>query len=414
MVFSDAEMIVPLKIIPIGPTTTIQTDGTPNALFFDILNSGEFALGCCAVDPTNSRRWRQVLMALCVPPPRRSMGDFRIISVLGRDAMTKVVLAEDLETGEKLAIKSVRKRQSVDSKRSQAVLAERNILMLITNPFVVQLKCAFQTARKFYLGLEYAAGGTLAAHLERVGRIPTLDASLYVAEIAIALAHLHSLGVIYRDLNQRHVLFDAQGHIKLSDFSLAKTFLDPENIVATSICGIHQYHAPEMLGGTGYSVGVDWWALGILFCEMVSGVNPFAGASDQAFVANLVHAEPNIPPGVDPHSRAVIEGLLKKDPAERFSLPQVSDSQLFAAFDWDHIADRRYKPRWQPSGSETGPRIEAMPSSFESMETPGRDSMTIDGFSYVAPYDESKQDAQHVLLDIGILEEYEAMDIDLK
>jgi serine/threonine protein kinase len=411
-VFANAEMTECLKVIPITPDATIETDGTPNALFFDILISGEFALGVCATDPAASQRWLQILRALIIPRPRRSLTDFRIISVLGRNPVTKVVLAEDLETHEQIAIKSVRKRHLVDSKQSRAVIAERNILMLLSNPFIVQLKCAFQTPTKFYLGLEYAAGGTLARYLERAGPIPSLDARLYVAEIAIALVHLHSLGVIYRDLNQSHVLFDATGHVKLSDFALAKTFTDPDNLVTTSICGVHQYHAPEIIGGTGYSFAVDWWALGILFCEMVACVNPFTGASDQEFVANLVHAAPRIPPGVDAKSRAVMEGLLTKDPAERFGSEALSTSALFAGFDWELISEKRYKPRWQQPGSE--PVSDSPPVALESLETPGRDSMTIEGFSYVAPFDESKQDREQVDLDISLVEEYENLARDLK
>jgi serine/threonine protein kinase len=417
MVFPNSETTDPLKVVPIGPNTTIETDGTPNALFFDIFNSGEFVLGVCAVDPGVSHRWLQVLRAITVPQPHRSLADFRVLAVLGRDSLTKVVLAEDVQTSERLVLKSVRKRGLSDSKRSRAVLAERNILMLIMNPFVVQLKCAFQTPSKFYLGLEYAAGGSLAAHLAQVRTIPDLDARLYVAEIAIALAHLHGVGVIYRDLTPGHVLFDAEGHVKLSDFSGAKAAADPDNVVATSIVGVHTYRAPEILGGTGYSVGVDWWALGILFCEMVAGVNPFAAETPDEFAANLVHGQPNIPAGVEPNSRAVIEGLLRKVPTERFGLEQLAESPLFAGFDWEHLSERRYKPRWRPPAPEpieATERREPMSGSLESMETPGRDSMTVEGFSYVAPFEENQPGGEHVLLDMALLEEYETLSRDLE
>lgn len=146
---------------------------------------------------------------------------------------------------------------------SEYIREERNILSRVDNPFIVSLKCTFQTDTKLYFVMEYAEGGELFQHLETEGLFLEDTASFYLAEMTLAIEYLHSFSIVHRDLKPENVLLDKDGHIRLTDFGLAKTNIDSE-VATKTICGTDLYMAPEMLSGTGYGKAVDWWSLGAL------------------------------------------------------------------------------------------------------------------------------------------------------
>lgn len=175
---------------------------------------------------SNDERLRWVLAIRgCAFPQQAplSMDNFDIIAVIGRGFYGKVMLCQHSETHERVAVKSIRKSTLFQTNKVHTVLSERNVLSRVNHPFIVSLKFAFQTPAKFYLGLEYAPGGELFHYMQTEGCLSLEDIRLYMAEICLALDYLHSHGIIYRDLKPENVLLDADGHVKLTDFGLAKT-----------------------------------------------------------------------------------------------------------------------------------------------------------------------------------------------
>lgn len=152
---------------------------------------------------------------------------------------------------------------------------ERDILADVRHPFIVKLNYAFQTEGKLYLVLDYLRGGDLFTRLNNEVMFTEEDVKFYLAELALALNHLHSLGIIYRDLKPENILLDSAGHINLTDFGLSKESLNNEKCF--SFCGTVEYMAPEIISRKGHTHAVDWWSFGVLMFEMLTGVLPFQG-----------------------------------------------------------------------------------------------------------------------------------------
>eukprot|EP00111_Clytia_hemisphaerica_P016324 TCONS_00048334-protein len=212
--------------------------------------------------------------------PKEKLGpsDFDLLKVLGKGGYGKVFLVRK-RTGRDadkiFAMKVLKKATIVRNQKDTAhTKAERNILEAIKFPFIVDLLYAFQTGKKLYLILEYLPGGELFMHLEREGVFLEDTASFYLAEITLALEHLHSEGIIYRDLKPENILLDLKGHIKLTDFGLCKESIFHADRTHT-FCGTIEYMAPEVLTRSGHGKAVDWWSLGTLMFDMLTGAPPF-------------------------------------------------------------------------------------------------------------------------------------------
>jgi len=164
--------------------------------------------------------------------------DFELRKVLGKGGYGKVFQVRKLtgdDKGKIFAMKVLKKATIVrNSKDTAHTKAERNILEAVKHPFIVDLLYAFQTKGKLYLILEYLSGGELFMHLEREGIFLEDTACFYVAEITLALEHLHRQGIIYRDLKPENILLDSTGHVKLTDFGLCKESIDETRLPTRS------------------------------------------------------------------------------------------------------------------------------------------------------------------------------------
>ncbi|OHT16522.1 AGC family protein kinase [Tritrichomonas foetus] len=293
-----------------------------------------------------ANRWITAIRSATSPLPAMSMDQFKIISVLGRGFYGKVMLVQKIDSGEIFAIKSIQKSRLIETNKSHTVIAERNIMMKAHHPFIVNLCFAFQTQSKFYFGLEYAPGGELFYHMERLGVIQIDDARLYVAEIGLALDYLHSLGIVYRDLKPENILLDINGHIKITDFGLSKDLLETES--TTTFCGTSEYLAPEVVMQLPYSYPIDIWALGVLTYEMILGYTPFFDENKSKMFTNIVTAEPFFPPQLDRRVADFIRQMLVKDPATRPRFSDMKNHAFFEGFDWQKVYDKEYRPNFIP------------------------------------------------------------------
>jgi serine/threonine protein kinase len=165
-----------------------------------------------------------------------SIEDFDILKPISRGAFGRVYLARKKLTGDVFAIKVLKKFGLKRKNTVARVLAERNIMSMTHNPFIVRLAMTFQNDRNLYLVMEYLPGGDLAALLRAMGALDEDMARVYMAETVLALEYIHSLGIVHRDVKPENLLIDRYGHIKLTDFGLSRYgLMDDDNGSAPSV-----------------------------------------------------------------------------------------------------------------------------------------------------------------------------------
>jgi serine/threonine protein kinase len=257
------------------------------------------------------------------------------------------------------ALKVLKKDNIIKRNQVEHTKTERNVLGYVKHPFIVGMNMAFQSKDKLYFVLDYCAGGELFFHLGKLGKFPEQRARFYAAEIILAISYVHSLGVIYRDLKPENVLLDAAGHIRLTDFGLSKEGISNSSSGANSFCGTPEYLAPEILNRQGHGRAVDWWSLGALLYEMLTGLPPFYCQDRERLFEKIRRAELQYPASLSSDAKHLLRGLLTKDPTRRLgSGPKDADEikphPFFSTVKWDKLQRGEISPPWAPkiSGSQ--------------------------------------------------------------
>ena len=204
---------------------------------------------------------------------------FEKIKLLGKGNFGKVLLVKLKSNNTYYAMKILNKNQLKLSKQEIHTKNERDIMIKISSPFIVSIKFAFQDETNLYLVSEFMQGGELFFHLRKEKYFSEELVKFYAMELVLAISHIHEKKAIYRDLKPENILMDKYGHIKLTDFGLARILKDNEK--AFTICGTYKYIAPEILLNRGYKKEVDWWSLGCVLFQMLEGKAPFGNPKGQ-------------------------------------------------------------------------------------------------------------------------------------
>ena len=169
-------------------------------------------------------------------------------------------------------MKVVHKSIINSEKAIEHIVTEKKVLVN-DSPFLLHLYYSFQTKSKLYLVTDFLAGGDMFFHLSKKNGqgFSQSVARFFICELVLALEHLHQCGVIYRDLKLENILLDSQGHICLADFGLSKLISSDTDRTQT-FCGSQGYLAPEILKGESYTYSVDWFSLGVIAFELLTGL----------------------------------------------------------------------------------------------------------------------------------------------
>uniref|UniRef100_A0A8C9VPS0 Ribosomal protein S6 kinase n=1 Tax=Scleropages formosus TaxID=113540 RepID=A0A8C9VPS0_SCLFO len=280
---------------------------------------------------------------------------FELRKVLGQGSFGKVFLVKKItgpDAGQLYAMK-VLKKATLKVRDRVRTKMERDILVEVNHPFIVKLHYAFQTEGKLYLILDFLRGGDLFTRLSKEVMFTEEDVKFYLAELALALDHLHSLGIIYRDLKPENILLDEDGHIKLTDFGLSKESIDHEN-KAYSFCGTVEYMAPEVVNRRGHTHSADWWSYGVLMYEMLTGTLPFQGKDRKETMTMILKAKLGMPQFLSLEAQSLLRNLFKRNPANRLGagpdgVEEIKRHQFFSSIDWNKLFRREIHPPFKPA-----------------------------------------------------------------
>ncbi|XP_074311933.1 serine/threonine-protein kinase AtPK2/AtPK19-like [Silene latifolia] len=277
--------------------------------------------------------------------------DFEIMKLVGEGAFGKVYQVRKRVTSEIYAMKVMRKDKIMAKNHAEYMKAERDILTKIGHPFIIQLRYSFQTKYRLYLVLDFINGGHLFFQLYNQGLFREDLARVYAAEIVSAVSHLHANSVMHRDLKPENILLDADGHVVLTDFGLAKELRENER--SNSLCGTVEYMAPEIVLGKGHDKAADWWSVGVLIFEMVTGQPPFSGGNREKIQKKIINDKFKLPAFLSSEAHSLLKGLMQKDPSKRLGCgvtgsKGIKNHKWFKPINWRKLEAREIQPSFRP------------------------------------------------------------------
>ena len=297
--------------------------------------------------------------------------EYESLNIIGKGAFGEVHVCRYKKTGEIVAIKKMNITQLIEQGQVRHIQSEQDFLSKIHSPWVVNLKCSFQEGDYLFLVMEFCIGGDLMNLLISKNTLSEEAAKFYLCELILAIESIHQFNCIHRDIKPDNVLIDKQGHIKISDFGLAKV---PDNYFTEdlllyknknvkkklelghrknfSCVGTAYYVAPEVLLKKGYGVEIDWWSLGIIFYEMLCGFAPFSSQITQEVCYKVINHDKFLifPPGnkISKDAKDLIKKLLS-DSDKRIGkkgVEEIKQHPFFNGVNWNKI--KEMKPPFIP------------------------------------------------------------------
>jgi len=275
--------------------------------------------------------------------------DLRATVGTGTFGRVRVVKIKGNPDRSPMALKIMKKSEVIRLKQVEHVKAEKEILLSIHHPFIVNLLTVFQDDKRLCMLLEYVNGGELFSYLRKEGRLPNEHAMFYSGEIVLAFQYLQSIHIVYRDLKPENLLIDTDGHMKITDFGFAKVVEDR----TWTLCGTPEYLAPEIIQSKGHGKPVDWWALGILIFEMLAGYPPFYDENPFGIYQKVLAGKIEFPRHFDVKVKDLIKRLLTPDRAKRFGClragaEDIKKHKWYRAVDWVQMLSRTLPPPMIP------------------------------------------------------------------
>jgi beta-adrenergic-receptor kinase len=286
--------------------------------------------------------------------------DFAVFRKLGRGGFGAVFACKKLTTGCLYAMKVMDKQRIKNKKAQKMIMNERSVLSVLNSPFVVCMAYAFETKTDVVFVLDLMQGGDLQFHLLHEGTFGPERTVFYAGQVLLALEHLHSLNIVYRDLKPENVLLDKRGNCRVSDMGLACQV--PQQGLRGR-CGTRGYWAPEMLDKEKrYGLEVDWWSYGCTIYQMLFGKSPFRTDEAKALkpedtrasidLATLTMDVPYPKKTFDDSAIAMLSELFQRDPKKRLGsngADEIKLSLFFSNLDWGVLENGSMEPPFVPN-----------------------------------------------------------------
>ncbi|XP_068259373.1 cGMP-dependent protein kinase 2 isoform X1 [Nyctibius grandis] len=278
--------------------------------------------------------------------PPSPFQNLEVVTTLGVGGFGRVELVKVKNENMAFAMKCIKKKHVVDTKQQEHIYSEKKILEQICSPFIVRLYRTFKDSKYVYMLLEACLGGELWSLLRDRGSFDEATTKFCIGCVTEAFDYLHHIGIIYRDLKPENLILDAEGYIKLVDFGFAKKIGSGQK--TWTFCGTPEYVAPEVILSKGHDFSVDFWSLGILVYELLTGSPPFSGA-DQMLTYNLILKgieKLDFPKIITRRPEDLIRRLCRQNPTERLGnlrngINDIRKHRWLSGFNWDGLKVRK-------------------------------------------------------------------------
>ncbi|OQR78656.1 cGMP-dependent protein kinase [Tropilaelaps mercedesae] len=265
---------------------------------------------------------------------------------LWMDAFAQVELVQPVNDPTKsFALKVMKKAQIVETRQQQHIMSEKQILEETNCDFVIKLYKTFKDTKYLYMMLEACLGGELWTILRDRGNFDDSTTRFYTACVLEAFDYLHSRNVIYRDLKPENMLLDHRGYIKLVDFGFAKKLTSGRK--TWTFCGTPEYVAPEVILNRGHDISADYWSLGVLMFELLTGAPPFTDSEFMKTYNIILKGIDAIefPRCISRNAQALIKKLCRDNPNERLGvggggIADIQKHKWFEGFNWEGLKAR--------------------------------------------------------------------------
>lgn len=282
--------------------------------------------------------------------PGMEKNDYEILKLIGKGYFGKVYKVKSKTDGKEYALKCINKSSVQNKEQFLNLSAEREVLASIDHPFIVKMHAAFQTKNTLCFVMDNLDGGELFYHLREHGKFSEETVCFYAAQIVLAVEHLHKHNIMYRDLKPENILLDKDGNAVITDFGLAKLDMTKDK-KTKSFCGTPEYIAPEIISGKGYDKSADWWSLGILVYEMLSGKHPYKTKNNDkmSMFRKILEKPVKMRPEFSNDARSLINGLLAVKTHNRIGCSDLGADEIkyhefFRSINWTMLKDKKIEP----------------------------------------------------------------------
>ncbi|XP_052766307.1 cGMP-dependent protein kinase 1-like isoform X3 [Mya arenaria] len=300
--------------------------------------------------------------------------DMEIVATLGMGGFGRVELVQlAADRSKTYALKCLKKKHIVETRQQEHIYSEKKIMMECRSPFITRLYKTFKDRKFVYMLLEVCLGGEVWTILRDHGSFDEVTSRFVVACVLEAFQYLHSKGIIYRDLKPENLLLDDRGYIKLVDFGFAKKIGFGRK--TWTFCGTPEYVAPEIILNKGHDYAADYWSLGILMFELLTGSPPFSG-SDPMRTYNIILKGIDIiefPKKISRNAHVLIKKLCRDNPTERLGygkngIVDIKKNKWFQGFDWAGLTNRAMSPPLIPKEGQRGPKKVKGPADYSNFD----------------------------------------------
>lgn len=256
-------------------------------------------------------------------PPATNVDFYRAGKVLGKGAFGKVSLALHKLSKKLVALKLLNKEFLKNETSKEKVMQEVRILKRFRHPNVVKLYETFESNKHIVVVMELCAGGDLLNYVRKRRRLKESYAKYIFKQIIEGIAHIHTKGVLHRDIKLDNILLDGKGIIKIGDFGVSRIITNI-NDKMTEQCGTPAYIAPEILRDQGYyGFSCDLWSAGVVLYAMLYGTVPFKANNMNDLHKLIMKAKYTLKDDITEEARDLLKNLLERDPRKRFAVTDI-------------------------------------------------------------------------------------------